>query len=165
MDWSSFSDWGNLASIVGFVVTLGGLAVVGWQAWGAKQAAEQTKQAAEQTRTAVANVLTFGSGNRATTLAQEIKNVLQKGQWQVAYHQCYTLRALIGDLKMTDLSTEHIQSIDEAMVSLTDIENDLDAAIRKGRDPSGTDYFNASLSSIQTTLEGMMSKAAAGQGG
>ena len=33
---------------------------------------------------------------------------------------------------MTDLSTEHIQSIDEAMVSLTDIENDLDAAIRKG---------------------------------
>ena len=63
MDWSSFSDWGNLASIVGFVVTLGGLAVVGWQAWGAKQAAEQTKQAAEQTRTAVANVLTFGSGN------------------------------------------------------------------------------------------------------
>ena len=158
MDWSSFSDWGDLASLSGVAVAVGGLIVVGYQAWGAKQAAEQTKKA-------VAKVLTFGSGNRATTLAQEIKNVLQKGQWQVAYHQCYTLRALIGDLKMTDLSTEHIQSIDEAMSSLTDIENDLDAAIRKGRDPSGTDCFNASLSNIQTTLEDIMSEAAAGQGG
>ena len=155
MDWSSLSDWGDLASFAGIAVAFVGLVVVGFQAGGAKRAAEQT-------RTAVAKVLTFGSGNRATTLTQEIKNVLQKGQWQVGYHQCYTLRALLGDLKMTDLSTEHIRLIDEAMVSLTDIENDLDAAIRKGRDPSGTDCFNASLSSIQTTLEGIMSEAAAG---
>ena len=155
MDWSSLSDWGDLASFAGIAVAFVGLVVVGLQAGGAKRAAEQT-------RTAVAKVLTFGSGNRATTLTQEIKNVLQKGQWQVGYHQCYTLRALLGDLKMTDLSTEHIRLIDEAMISLTDIENDLDAAIRKGRDPSGTDCFNASLSSIQTTLEGIMSEAAAG---
>ncbi len=149
---------GDLASLAGVAVAFVGLVVVGYQARGAKRAAEQTRKA-------VADVLTFGSGNRSTTLIQEIKYVLQKGQWEVGYHQCHTLRALIGDLKITGPSTQHIQLIDEAMVSLTDIENDLDAAIRKEREPRGTDCFNASLSIIQATLEDIVSEAAAGRGG
>ncbi len=158
MDWLSLSAWGDLASLVGLLVAAVGLVVVGYQAKGAKRAAEQTGEA-------VAGVLIFGSGNRATTLVQEIKLVLQKGQWQVGYHQCHTLRTLLGDLKITGLSKSHVQLIDEAMQSLTDIENDLDAAIRKERAPSGTDDFNATLSSIQTTVEGILSNAAAGRGG
>ena len=158
MDWSSLSYWGNLASLVGVVVALVGLIVVGYQASGAKRAAEQTRKA-------VADVLTFGSGNRSTTLIQEIKYVLQKGQWEVGYHQCHTLRTLLGDLKLTGLSMQHIRLIDDAMASLTDIENDLDAAIRKEREPKGTNRFNASLSSIQATLEDILSVAAVGRGG
>ena len=98
-------------------------------------------------------------------MIQEIKYVLQKGQWEVGYHQCHTLRALLGDLKMTGLSSQHIQSIDDAVGSLTDIENDLDAAIRKEREPRGTNRFNASLGSIQVTVEDILSKAASGRGG
>ena len=158
MDWSSFSDWGSLASIVGATVATVGLAVVGYQVTGAKRAAEQTRKA-------IADVLTFGSGNLAATLIQEIKFVLQKGQWQVGYHQCHTLRTLLGGLKTTGLSSERIQLIDDAMVSLTDIENDLDAAIRKERAPRGADHFNASLSRIQVTLENILSEAASELGG
>ena len=158
MDWSSLSDWGSWASLVGVVVAVVGLAVVWYQVTG-------TKRAVDQTREAIADVLTFGSGNRASTLIQEIKYVLQKGQWDVGYHQCHTLRALLGDLKMTGLSLQHIQLIDEAVVSLTDMENDLDAAIRKEREPRGTNRFNASLSSIQVTLEDILSEAASRRGG
>ena len=131
---------------------------MGQQAKGARRAAEQTKKA-------IADVLTFGSGNLAATLIQEIKFVLQKGQWQVGYHQCHTLRTLIGELKTTGLSSERIQLIDDAMVSLTNIENDLDTAIRKERPPRGADHFNASLSRIQVTLENILSEAASGRGG
>ena len=158
MDWSSLSDWGSLASLVGLVVAAVGLLVVGYQVTGAKRAAEQTKKA-------IADVLTFGSGNRASTLIQEIKSVLQKGQWEVGYHQCHTLRALLGDLKMTGLPLQHIQLIDKAVVSLTEMENDLDAAIRKEREPKGTNRFNASLSSIQITVENILSEAASRRGG
>ena len=158
MDWSSLSDWGSLASLTGVLVASVGLAVVGYQVTGAKRAADQTRKA-------IADVLTFGSGNRATTLIQEIKYVLQKGQWEVGYHQCHTLRTLLGDLKMTGLSPEHIKLIDEAVGSLTEIENDLDAAIRKEREPRGANRFNASLSSIQVTLEGILSEAASRRGG
>ena len=158
MDWSSLSDLGSLASLVGVLVASVGLAIVWYQVRGAKRAAEQTRQA-------IADVLTFGSGNRASTLIQEIKYVLQKGQWEVGYHQCHTLRALLGDLKMTGLSLQQIHSIDEAVASLTDIENDLDAAIRKERVPKGTNHFNASLSSIQVALEEILSKAASERGG
>ena len=135
-----------------------GLIVVGYQATGARRAADQTRKA-------ISDVLTFGSGNRATTLIQEVKHVLHKGQWDVGYHQCHTLRTLLGDLKTTGISQAHVQLIDEAVKSLTDIENDLDAAIRKERDPKGADSFNASLNRIQVTLEGMMSEAASARGG
>ena len=158
MNWSSFTDWGSLTSLIGLGVAGVGLIVVGYQATGAKRAANQARKA-------IADVLTFGSGNRATTLVQELKNVLHKGQWEVGYHQCHTLRTLIGDLKMTGISLEHIQLIDEAVVSLTDIENDLDAGIRKEREPKGADDFNASLSDIQVTLESILSKAASSRGG
>ena len=158
MDWSSLRDWGSLASLVGVVVALVGLAVVGYQATGAKRAANQTRKA-------VSDVLTFGSGNRAATLIQEIKLVLQKGKWEVGYHQCHSLRTLLGDLKTIGLSMKHIELIDKAMGSLTTIENDLDAAIRKEREPKGMDRFNASLSNIQVTIEGILSEATAGRGG
>ena len=158
MDWSSLSDWGSLASLVGVVATSVGLAVVWYQVTGAKRAANQTRKA-------IADVLTFGSGNRASTLIQEIKVVLQKGKWEVGYHQCHTLRTLLGDLKTTGLSSLHIQSIDDAVVRLTEIENALDVTIRKGREPKGANGFNASLSRIQVTLENILSEAALARGG
>ena len=135
-----------------------GLVVVGYQATGAKRAADQTRKA-------VADVLIFGSGNRASTLIQEIKYVLQKGQWEVGYHQCNTLRTFLGDLKMTGLSIQHIGMIEGAIEDLINIENDLDAAIRKEREPRGSNRFNASLSGIQVALDGILSEAAARRGG
>ena len=89
----------------------------------------------------------------------------RKANGEIAYHQCHTLRALLGDLKMTGLSLEHVQMIDKAVNSLTGIENNLDAAIRKRRDPRGMDRFNASLSSIQVTLEEILTEATSGRGG
>ena len=157
MDWSTLSPWGSLASIVGVVVASVGLAIVGIQAAGAKRASVQTRERID-------DVLTFGSGNRASTLIQEMKIVLQKGKWEVGYHQCHTLRALLGDIKRTGLSSEHTKSIDKAMTNLTNIENDLDVAIRKSQDPRGMDSFNAFLSDIQDTLEDILSKAASRQG-
>ena len=158
MDFSSLSHWGSLASFFGVLVAAVGLYLVGIQA-------NRARRAADQTRKAIDNVLTFGSGNRAATLSQDVKHVLHKGRWEVAYHQCYTLRALLGDLKMTALSSEQIESIDQAVDSLTEIENDLDAAIRKKRVPKGADSFNESLSNIQVTLENILSRAASGRGG
>ena len=158
MDWSSLSDWGSLASFAGVLAASVGLVLVGYQA-------NRAKRAAEQTQRAIDNILTLGSGNRATTLLQEIKNVLQKGQWEVGYHQCSTLRALVGDLRMIGLSSQHSQLVDQAVVSLTEIENDLDSAIRKKRTPRGADHFNTSLSKIQITVENILSEAASGRGG
>ena len=157
MDWSTLSPWGSLASIVGVVVASVGLAIVGIQAAGAKRASVQTRERID-------DVLTFGSGNRASTLIQEMKIVLQKNKWEVGYHQCHTLRALLGDLKRTGLSSRHVRTIDEAMDNLTEIENDLDAAIRKQREPTGMDSFNASLSIIQVALDDILSEAASRQG-
>ena len=157
MDWLNLGDWGSIASITGFLVASVGLVIVGLQAASAKRAAVQTRERIDE-------VLTFGSGNRASTLIQETKIVLQKGKWEVGYHQCHTLRALLGDLKRTGLSYQQKQSIDEAVDNLTDIENDLDAAIRKEREPRGMDRFNASLNIIQVTVEDILSEATSGRG-
>ena len=158
MDFTSLSDWGSAASIVGLVVAAGGLLAVGYQAWGAKRAANQTRKV-------ITNVLIHGSGSRATTMIQEIKNALQKGQWEVGYQLCHTLRGLLGDLRTLNLASESAQSLGTAMESLTAIENELDAAIRKVRgQPQGKHNFNATLSQIQDVLEGIMSEAALRQG-
>ena len=129
--------------------------------WRQVKAAQRT---AEQTRIAIDGVLTFGSGNRATTLIQAIKTALQKGQWEVGYHQCQTLRGLIGDLRTSSLSPQHAESVDEAVSSLTAIENDLNAAIRKKQTPERADGFNESLSIIQNTLENILSENIRGKG-
>ena len=158
MDWLDLSRWGSVASLAGLVVALVGLGFVGYQAWGAKRAANQTREA-------VADVLTFGSGNRAATLIQQLKDMLHKEQWEAAYYQCHTLRALIGDLRMTASSPEDIQMIEGAVASLTEMENDLDAGIRRKVEPRGADGYNAALSEIQVALESILSKAAARRGG
>ena len=158
MDWLDLSWWGSAASIVGLVVALVGLGFVGYQAWGAKQAASQT-------RDAVTDVLTFGSGNRATTLIQQLKHLLQKSQWDAAYHQFHTLRTSIGDLKMSATTPEDIQRIEEAVASLMEMEEDINVGIQKERDPTNADSHHATLNSIQATLEGIMRHAAARRGG
>ena len=84
---------------------------------------------------------------------------------EVGYHLCHTLRTLLADLKTPGLSLQQNQSIDNAVISLTGIENDLDAAIRKDREPRGADRFNASLSSIQVIIDDILRDAASGRGG
>lgn len=157
MDWSSLTDLGSLASLLGLLVATGGLIAVGIQATAAKRAANRTSAR-------VANVLVIGSGNRASTLIQEIKYVVQKGQWAVGYHQCHTLRGLLVDLKSSQLSTERVELIDKALKTLTELENDLDVAIRKRKEPSGADRFNSTLSDVQLTLDEIMSEATSRRG-
>ena len=151
----SFGDWGNLTSIIGLAVSFLGLCWVGFQAWDAKRVAFQTRRA-------IVDVLVFGSGTRATTLIQELKNALLKGRWEVGYHLCHTLSAMIGDLKMTDPSPKHAQSIEDAVKRLIRIENALYAAVQKGEEeePKGVGSFNASLSNIQADLEEILRSAA-----
>lgn len=158
MNWPDFSWWGSAASVAGLVVAVVGLAVVYRQATGAKRSADQTREA-------VADVLTFGSGNRAATLIQQLKDLLHKKQWEVAYYQCHTLRALIGDLRMTGVSPDEMLLINRAVERLAAMENDLDAGIRRKVEPAGVDDYNAALSQVQDTLQGILTKAAARRGG
>ena len=158
MDWSSLSDWGSLASLAGVLVAAVGLGAVGYQVRGAKRSVDQTRKT-------ISDVLTFGSGNRASTMIQELKLALHKGRWEVGYHQCHALRTLLGDLTTTGLSSQHTESISEAMLRLTGIENDLEAALRKNREPRGANGFNAALSTIQLAVENILSEATSKRGG
>ena len=156
----SFGDWGTLTSIIGLAVSFVGLCWVGYQAWDAKRVAFQTRRA-------IVNVLVFGSGTRATTLIQELKNALLKGRWEVAYHLCHTLGAMIGDLKMTNPSPDHAESIEDAIKRLIRIENALYVAMQKGEqeEPKGVGSFNASLSYIQADLEEILRSVALNEQG
>jgi hypothetical protein len=70
--------WGDLASVLGFALTI-------WFAWSAKTAAEQARTAAEEVRDQISRFDTVAELSAAITIIEEIMRLQRTQAWEIVW--------------------------------------------------------------------------------
>jgi len=77
--------WGDLASIVGLVLTL-------WVSWRAKRAAEQARDAAQQVKARISNLDMLAEISSALATLDEIKRLQRLAAWELVLDRYTVVR-------------------------------------------------------------------------
>src|SRR5579864_269403 len=70
--------WGDLASVLGFALTI-------WFAWSAKTAAEQAREAANEVRDQISRFDTMAELSAAITIIEEIMRLQRTQAWEIVW--------------------------------------------------------------------------------
>ncbi len=70
--------WGDLASVLGFALTI-------WFAWRAKTAAEQARDAADEVRDRISRLDTIAELSAAITIIEEIMRLQRTQAWEIVW--------------------------------------------------------------------------------
>jgi hypothetical protein len=70
--------WGDLASVLGFALTI-------WFAWSAKTAAEQAREAANEVRDQISRFDTMAELSAAITIVEEIIRLQRTQAWEIVW--------------------------------------------------------------------------------
>ena len=95
--------WGSIFSVIGVVVSAGGLSWAIFEARGAKSAAIET-------RDSIGRHLVATDLARAIGLIQRLKFLHREGYWEAALEQYQTLRAIISDIipSLSDMGIKYL---------------------------------------------------------
>ena len=162
--WSS--TWGDVATVVGIVVSLGGLSWAIWEARGARSASEAAKAAASDTRDQIARHLQTVDLQRAIGLIQRIKTLHDNDRWEASRELYQTLREMLSDIIACCPGEQ--ASAREKLATARTIVGDMEILVRRrvsraqavpDRDRS---RLNQSLNNMQSDLEELASSVAFG---
>ena len=153
------TNWGDVATVVGVLVSLVGL---GWaikEARGARSASESAQAAANDTRDQIARHLQVVDLQRAIGLIERIKTLHDNDRWEASREHYQTLRAMLSDVIAR--SPEDQASVREKLATARRIMGDMENFVRgrgsgvtSDREGSG---LNRSLNDIQSDLEELAS--------
>ena len=150
-----WANWGSLASVVGVVLSLGGL---GWaikEARGAKSASRAAQMAANETRDQIALHLRTVQLERAIGLIQVIKSLHNSDGWVAARELYQVLRTMLSEIiaRCSENQTEFRERLANDRIIVKDIENLVDEHINQGIEDSRRANINRQLNEIQSDLE------------
>ncbi len=151
--------WGDVATVLGIVVSLGGL---GWaikEARGARSASEAAKTAAGETRDQIAHHLQAVDLQRAIALIQRIKTLHDDDRWEASTEHYQTLRAMLSDVIAR--SPEDQSDVREKLATARTIVREMENFVRGHERDSIREHdrsqLNESLNAIQSDLEELAS--------
>ena len=155
--WST--TWGDVATVVGILVSLGGL---GWaikEARGARSASKAAEAAASETRDQIAHHLQAVELQRAIGLVDRIKTLHDNDRWEASKEHYQTLRAMLSDVivRCPEDQVDVRQKLATARTNVREIENFV-----RGRDRSPIPKrdrlrLNQTMNDIQSNLEELAS--------
>ncbi len=134
VSWISDNHVGDLASIVGLLVSLIGFAVTATAAVRAQAAAELANTAARSAVEKIRLLETVIDFSTAITLCEEIKTLYRMEEFALVFDRCAAVRKLLIALRAenNDLVAEHQSVIQAAIVYLKELER---AAARQTKEP------------------------------
>ena len=158
MDFLS-DHWGGLASVIGVVVSVIGLAWAIIEASRARSAAQSAEQIAEEVKLeAFENTkrhLLMVDIERAIDLIQRLKLLHIIGRWDAALEQYQALRWLVSSIipRCPELEDELRGRLSGARLVIRDIENTVASPGRPGLNARVEARFTRRLNEIQSDLE------------
>lgn len=157
--WSS--TWGDLATVIGIVVALGGLAWAIKEARGARSASEAAEAAASDTSAQIARHLQTVDLQRAIGLIQRIKTLHDNDRWEAAGEHYQPLREMLSAI-IARCPVE-LTGVREKLSTARTIVGDMEILVRQhvglhASVPESDRYrLNQSLNDVQSDLEELAS--------
>jgi hypothetical protein len=96
VDWSFKQHYGNIASVVGLVVSVLGFSFTLWQVRKSRTAAERAQVIAREAIARVSSRLFFTQVTTAVRLVQEVRSFCRATDWHRAIDRCEQLRMVLA---------------------------------------------------------------------
>lgn len=145
-------NWGNLATVLGFLVTI-------WTLWRTRTAAEAAQRAAEHTKTQLSRVNTVAEFSSALATMEEIKRLHRARAWEIVPDRYTSLRRLLISIQTLnpDLTGEQRTALTASISQLKTIEHKVETA-RAANRHAELDFarFNRIVTSELDSLERVM---------
>lgn len=151
--------WGDLASVVGLLVSLGGLGWAITEARKARSAAQAAERKVEQARIegiqSIDRHLLAADINRAVDLIQRLKLLHITGRWDAALEQYQSLRALITSIviRLPEQETDHRARLAGGRLLIRRMEDFASSQGPQQLDTDDVSRLNQDLNEIQSDLE------------
>ena len=157
--WSS--TWGDIATVIGIFVALGGLAWAIKEARGARSASESAAEAASDTSAQIARHLQTVDLQRAIGLIQRIKTLHDNDRWEASGELYQTLREMLSAI-IARCPVEYVSAREKlvtARINVGEIENLVRQHVSRHDHVSENDRTrsNQSLNDVQSDLEELAS--------
>ena len=159
-----WSVTGGIASVVGIIVSLGGLVWAIKEAHGARTASEAAAVAASETREQIASHLQAVDLLRAIDLIQHIKTLHDNDRWEASTEHYQTLRRMLSDILVRcpeDQSTVR-ETLATSRARIREMENFVRERIARGIPERERSQLNQRLNGIQSDLEELASNVGFG---
>lgn len=158
-DWL-VNHWGDLASALGFVVSVVGFSIALVQIRRSRKAAEAAEEAVTFTREVIARNLTIDDIARTSQRIQHLKELHWEGDWRRALDRYYDLRITLSDIsaQQPNLSTEQRTTIQGAIQYLQAVEDAVGISLSEGSDPANIEANIENLNGVQSLLDGLASE-------
>ena len=155
--WST--TWGDIATLVGIAVSLGGLSWAIIEASGARTASEAAEEAAKDASNQIAHRLQTVDLQRAIGLIERIKTLHANDRWEASVELYQSLRAMLSDVIAR--SPEDKVDVREKLATARAIVRTMEDSVRD-RDNGAISKrersrFNGTLNEIQSNLEDLAS--------
>ena len=155
--WSA--TWGDVATVVGIIVSLGAIVWAIKEARGARSASQAAEAAASETRDQIQRHLQTVDLHRAIGLIERIKTLHDNDRWEAAREHYQALRAMLSDViaRCPENQTEVREKLATARTIIRDTENFVRERIGKAIEDRDRSQLNQSLNDIQSDLEELAS--------
>jgi hypothetical protein len=143
------SRWGNIASLLGLLVSVLGFGFTIWQVLKTKRVAEAAKEAAEEARLQILRSEGLVELASALKAMEEIKGLHRQGAWHLLPERYASLRQSLLKIKGTAapaISEEHQSVFQGAIQHLTDMESKVERALAAQQQPSNVLGMNKVMS-------------------
>jgi hypothetical protein len=157
--------WGDIASVIGVVLTILGFGVTIFGVWRSKSAAKEASQAATAARDSISRYDAIADLAAAMSIMDEIKRLQRNAIWAVLPDRYSELRRRLIAIKSSRaaLSDAQHQKLEETVETFADLERRIERAVAASGSPpnpaklndivSGQiDEVHAILLSLQHTL-------------
>ncbi len=159
--WST--TWGDIATLVGIIVSFGGLTWAIFAASGARTASEAAEAAAKEASEQIAHSLQTADLHRAIGLIERVKTLHDNDRWEASAALYQSLRSMLSDVIAR--SPENKVDVREKLATARTIVRNMEDVVRD-RDNGAISRrersrFNGRLNEIQSNLEELASAVGA----
>ncbi len=160
--WST--TWGDAATIVGIIVSLGGFIWAIREARGARSASEAAEIAASQTRDQIARHLQTVDLQRAIGLIERIKTLHNNDRWEGSTELYQALREMLSDviIRCPESQAGVREKLAAARTSVGEMENLVRRRASRDISERQRSGLNKRLNEIQSDLEELASNVGFG---
>lgn len=153
------TTWGDAATIIGVVISLGGLGWAIWEAHGAKAASVAAELAAREAREQIARYLQVMDLQRAIGLIERIKTLHDNRRWEASTEHYQALREMLSDIisRSPDSQTRVRERLNTARANVREMEDVIRSRVGQDISDPYRARFNRSLNDIQSDLEELAS--------